>query len=283
MANARVEINQRINETDIYVFSRNSETGLFTYSRPLLIDEANPIAEAVNISIQKEYADAQGLRQGLSIDKKTGALYNMNTFKGILANRELARQSKNTLRFSTILEGLLMHNAKMLPSGELMDFGLALFSIGDPNKKLSESLVAEAQAKNYALPLLASFSALGLNNGGEEYGVTPTLVSGEGISSGADAATMLKERFSYVGKNGVQRLGRSDGDWFAYWYGVDDFLVLCRVGRVSGEASAKNLQDIIQTQIKCNFSRKRKELEQQLTEILNSENECIRSAEKILA
>lgn len=282
MINSCVEINERIKEAAIYIFNKNPETGLFTYSRPLSVEEAECVAEAANASIRKEYKDAEGLRKGLSVDGKKGVLYNMNTFKGILANRELMKQSNNALRFSTISEGFLLHDAKMLPSGELMDFGLAVYSIGKLNKKLSESLVAKAQSKNYALPLLASFVSLGLQDGGEEYGVTSTLVSDADLITGTDAVNLL-ERFANVGNSGVQRLGRYDGGWCADWDNLGSFYAGCRVGRVSGKASAKNLRTLIQAQIEQNFSEKRKKLEVKLQEISMSEKKCIDSAESTLS
>ncbi len=280
--NANVEINQRIEGTDLYIFSKNSQTGVFTYSRPLHIEESKLVAEVVNASIKDAYANAKGLRQGLTVDEKTAALYNMNTFKGILANRELMKQTRGTLWFPTVQEGLLLHDAKLLPLGELMDFGLAVYSIGNPNKKLSESLVAQARDKNYALPILASFKALDLQSGGEEYGVTPEIVSDAHLTIGADAVELFK-KFLNVGKSGVQRLyWNYVVDWVAGRDGLDDFYAYCRVGRVSGEANAKNLQALVQFQVEKNFSRRRRELEQQLQEVSVNENDCIKSAETIL-
>ncbi|MEK6848840.1 MAG: hypothetical protein AABX65_04375, partial [Nanoarchaeota archaeon] len=227
-------------------FSKNSKTGLFTYSRPFTLEESQEVAFAVNKAIKEKYENAHGLREGLSVDENTYALYNMNTFKGILGSQELTRQSSRALRFCTIEEGLLLHKAKMLPSGELMDFGLAVYTAGSPNEGIAKSLVQQAQEKGYALPVLASFPSLELQNTGEEYGITPRLVSGIGLLSGEDALCLLKDNDFCVVKSGVRGLYRlRNGSWGAFWYGLGGFDAGCRVGRVSGEASAKNLQDMV--------------------------------------
>jgi hypothetical protein len=48
---AKITINQRIGGTDLYIFNKDSETGLFTYSRPLSLDEAQAVAKSVNTQI----------------------------------------------------------------------------------------------------------------------------------------------------------------------------------------------------------------------------------------
>ncbi len=277
-------INGRIEETDFYVFSKNSETGLFTYSRLLNLEEANAVATAVNNTIKEKYGNARGLREGLSVDEKKASLYNMNTFKGILANRELMRQSKGTLRFCTIQEGLLLHKAKMLPLGELMDFGLAVYNSDLPNEGIAKSLVQQAQEKKYSLPILASFPSVDLEKGGEEYGVTPKLVSGIGLLSGKDALCLLKGNDFFVVKSGVQRLGRGRGcGWGACWGYLGSFGADCRVGRVSGEASAKNLQDMVDAQVKEYFEEQESNLRSKLQELKKKKRNVFASAESILS
>ena len=141
-------------------------------------------------------------------------------------------------------------------------------------------MVAETQGKKYSLPVLASFISLGLKNEGEEYGVIPTFVSDNGLISGGNARKIL-ERF-YVGESGVQRLYRRNGDWYAILDYLGNFYANCRVGRISGEASKKDLQALAQTQIEQNFSRKKAELEQQLQNLPTSEQACMESAQSIL-
>ncbi len=280
-------INERIEETDFYVFSKNTETGLLTYSKPFELEESQAVAKAVNKAIKEKYGNARGLREGLSVDEKKASLYNMNTFKGILGSQELARQSNGALRFCTIEEGLLLHKAKMLPSGELMDFGLAVYSLGSPNEGIAKSLVQQAQEKGYSLPILASFPSLELQNTGEEYGITPKLVSEVGLLSSEDASRLLKENNFNIGSSGVQRLGRGRGcGWGADWDFLDYFCGFgadCRVGRVSGEASAKNLQDMVDAQVKKDFDVKESDLQSKLRELKAEKRRVIISVEKILS
>lgn len=283
-------INQKIDGTNLYIFSKDAETGLFTYSRPLLIDESRQVAESVNRVIETDYRGVSGLRQGLKV-AENGSLYNMNTLKGILANRTLMEQTSGNVRFLTIQEGLLLHGAQLLPSGELTDFGIALYNDGCPDEEIAKSLNAEAKTRGYSLPVLASFRALGLKLGGQRYGVVPTFVSEEGVVTKKSAQDTLN-RFSYVGNSGVRRLVRDSTDiWFALWGDyLDHFDEYCRVGRVSAEGSAKNLKELVDSQIKERYTKSRTELESKISELTDQvtgitaqEQECIASAEKMIA
>ncbi len=274
-------INQRIEGTNLYVFSQDKKTGLVTYSRPLLVDEAQAVATAVNQRIKTEYENARGLGNGLQVTEN-GSLYNMSTLKGILANQELMQQSKNALWFPTIQEGRLLHNAKLLPSGELMDFGLALYSDASPDAEIATFLSATARKGNYTLPLLASFKALGLKLGGERYGVTPTLTSQDGLLTGADAQKML-EGFDYTAKTGVHGVDRSGGGCLvADWGGIlDSSGGGCRVGRVAAEGSERDVKALVQAQIKAQFTQQRTDLEAKLAELKAGEQATIASAETV--
>ena len=277
-----IKINERVSETDIYVFGKNPETGLFTYSRPIYTEEASVVAEAVNKAIKEDYNNARGFRGGLAVDTKTGALYNMNAFKGISANRKLMEQSKSSLWLPTIEEGFLLDDAKMLPLERLIDFGVAVFSADAPNKEMADVLVEEAKKRNYTLPVLASFKSLGLKDGGKEYGVMPEFVSESGLITGADAEKILM-RFYFL-NSGVRRLFHYRGGfWGAYWGGdLGSFGAGCRVERISGEASAKNLQGMINSQIEQNFTKQRRDLEEKLENVSAKEKEIVESAEAIL-
>ncbi|MDO8563928.1 MAG: hypothetical protein Q7R87_02880 [Nanoarchaeota archaeon] len=260
--------NQRIEGTSIYVFSKDNKSGLFTYSRPISLDEGK--VSSNNVS-------------GLNV-AENGVLYNMSTLRGIQANRKLMAQTKGNVWLPTINEGLLLNDSKLLPSGELMDFGIALYGAGNPDKEIAEKLMADAKQKGYQVPILASFKSIDLKSGGKRYGSTPIFVSQDGLITGEDAKETLK-RFSYVGDSGVRGLGRYGcGDWYADW---DDDLGNSsegyRVGRVSAVGSAQNLKELVEAQIKQNYSNARSELELKLQEINSQEKLCVESAEKILA
>ncbi|MEK6825463.1 MAG: hypothetical protein AABY00_01620 [Nanoarchaeota archaeon] len=248
MENTIKTINQRITNTDIFIFNYNPQTSLYTYSRPFTIEEATSLAVETNNIITSRYKDAKGLKGGITVNSDTAELTNMSTLKGIVANRVLmntAQKTENLKRFPTIEEGIELQKQGMLNTGVLIDFGLVLYSNTNPDQEIAGSLVTQAQEQNYALPVLASFTALDLQLGGKRYGVTPTFISSQGLLSGVEAQTFLEKHGFYQGKSGVLGLGRGrDGDWHAGWGG--GFVSSdgdCRVGRVSAEGSAKKLEE----------------------------------------
>ncbi|MBU0977826.1 MAG: hypothetical protein KKD18_05400 [Nanoarchaeota archaeon] len=262
-------INQRIANTNLYVFSRDPAAGLFTYSRPITPDEGRDVAGQITIN------------GGLGATNE-GVLYNMSTLKGIVANRALMKQTGGKVWFPTISEGLSLHDAGLLPKGELMDFGIVVYNGGNPDKEIAQALTETARQKGYALPILASFTSLDLNIGGERYGFTPVIVSEDGLITGTDATDTLK-RF-ITGDSGVRRLCRGRlGDWDAGWYvDLDGFGEYCRVGRVSAVGSEKNLRELVSSQIEQNYNAQRRKLEQQMQSLREQERECVASAEKVL-
>lgn len=259
--------NQIIEGTNLYIFSKNAKTGDFTYSRPINAEEAKEVADKT---------------PGLKV-AQDGSLTYMNTLRGIKANRELTRQTSGNVWLPTIQEGFLLHDAKLLPSGEVMDFGIALYNAENPDKQIAEKLMADAKKNGYEVPILASFKQLDLENGGDRYGVTPVFVSKEGLITGKDAVKLLG-RFTYRGNSGVHRLYRYNGNWDADWdvnlgYTNGD----CRVGRVSAVGSAKNLRELAESQIKQNYTDARSKLEDEIREINTQENASIASADRLLA
>ncbi len=263
-------INQRIANTNLYIFSRDSDSGLFAYSRPISEDEGNYVAGQVTIN------------EGLGV-AENGALYNISALKGIDANKKLMKQTDGKVWFPTISEGLLLHDAGLLPLGKIMDFGIALFNSKNPDKEIAQALAKTARERGYDLPILASFKSLELEVGGKKYGYMPIIVSEDGLIKGKNVEDTLK-RFSYVGNSGVRRLYRSGlGYWLAYWDDpLGDFSGGCRVGRVSAVGSEKNLNELVSLQIAQNYDVQRKKFEEQILSLNEQERECIASAERIL-
>lgn len=263
-------INQRIANTDLYVFSRDPASGLFTYSRPITADEGRTVADQVKIN------------GGLGVTNE-GVLYNMSTLKGIVANREIMKQTQGQVWFPTIAEGLALHDAGLLPYGELMDFGIAVYNDKNPDKEIAQALTETAKERGYALPILAPLKALDLKEGGKRYGFTPVIVSEDGLITGANATDTLK-RF-IAGDSGVRGLGRNRyGSWDALWDdSLDLFSEHCRVGRVSAVGSEKNLRELVSSQIEQSYNAQRRNLAQQMQSLDEQERECVASAEKILS
>lgn len=269
-------INQRIANTELYVFSKDPATGLFTYSRLMTPEEGKEVARQVTIN------------RGLGVTD-AGVLYNMSTLKGIAANRALIKQTDGEVWLPTISEGLLLHDAGLLPAEELMDFGVAVFDARNPDQEIAQALTATAEQRGHVLPVLASFKALDFSNGGKRYGFTPVIVSGDGLITGADATKTL-ERF-VAGDSGVRGLFRlRGGDWDALWNDdLDYFGEYCRVGIVSAVGSAQNLKELVSSQIEQRYNNQRAgyktqidELQVKLQGLEEQERECVSSAEIIL-
>jgi len=243
--------NKRIEGTNLYIFSNNTKTGDFTYSRPIAMDEARMVADKVS---------------GLKV-AKNGSLTYMNTLRGIRANRELMNQTQGKVWLPTIQEGFALHDAKLLPSGQLMDFGIALYNGENPDKQIAGKLMADAKKADYAVPIMASFKSLNLEQGGKRYEVTPIFVSKEGLISGTDAVKIL-ERFAGKGNSGVRRLLRHLGSWDAYW---DDLLDVaydnCRVGRVSVVGTAKNLIELAENEVRAKYASNNKVTKKEITSL----------------
>lgn len=193
--------NQRIAGTDIYIFSKDTQTGKLTYARPFTEAEARAVATATNECTLKKYTDIKGLQYDLGIDPENNALTNVSVLSGILANRELIRLSHNASRFPTLQEGFLLNQADLLPSDKNQLLGIVVY---DANKKYianAHTLGKEAKQKGYAFPLIASFKSLDLRTikDGE---VTPTIMSPEGIFCGVNSQALLN-KCRYIGERGA--------------------------------------------------------------------------------
>ena len=235
-------INKRIANTDIFIFNYNPENGIYTYSKPFTKTEAQMMADETNRTINSQYGDAKGLRRGLRAIG--GGLANMSTLKGIVANNVLMQMSHGQRWLPTIAEGFVLDKAGMLPSNVLIDFGIALYDGGTPDKDIAQSMMVVADERKYTTPVLASFASLGLAQGGKRYEVTPQLASAKGLITGQDAVRIL-EKFAYKGNSGVRGLGRDGcGAWDAYWTSnLGNFDKGCLVDRYSAEGDEKKLRE----------------------------------------
>ena len=238
------KINQWVKNTEILVFGYNPKTQLFTYSRPFTVDEAESLANETNRTINSQYKDAKGLTGGLQTIGTE--LINISTLKGIIVNRVLMQRTQNQQWLPTIEEGIELQKQGMLPSKVRIDFGLVLYDEQFPDQEIAKSLMMTATEKGYVTPVLASFNSLDLDLGGKAYGVTPKIVSADGLIFGDEARMLLGENSFHKENSGVRRLGRScsGGYWDADWDDdLGDFSVDCRVGRISTEGSAQKLEE----------------------------------------
>ena len=215
-------INQRIEGTDIYVFSRGDEES-YTFFRPFELDEAKQLADATNRLIA-DY-DVKGLNgRGLEVDEGRTEIFNISTLRGILANRTLMQQTDGQSWFPTIGEGVKLQRAGLYRDGILIDHGLALYSEENPDSEVAQALAEDARRLGIeVMPVFASFKSLDLGQGGKRYGVIPQMVSADGLDSGEEAKKLAEENRYILGNSGVRRLDRGSDGWDADWDGLGSF------------------------------------------------------------
>ncbi|MBM3232732.1 hypothetical protein FJZ18_01030 [Candidatus Pacearchaeota archaeon] len=258
-------INQIITNTDIFVFSYNPQTKLYTYSRPFTLQEATLLATDTNTFIKNNYASAKGLQGSLDVDPVTAEIYNISTLKGILVNQVLTDKTKETnnpQRLPTIQEGIQHYNAGLLNANALckdilVDHGIAVYSDDNPDQEVAQALIEtsrtavlnSAEQEINVLPLVASFSSLGLRPGGKCYGVLPVIVSSKGLIYGEKAQDFLNDNNFIQDINGVHGVVWDYYDsWCASWDdNLNIFYSNCRLGRLIAEGSAEILEDEIRS------------------------------------
>ncbi len=174
-------------------------------------------------------------------------LSNMCTLTGISLNKVLMKKTNNQQWLPTIKEGIQLQRRGMLASGGLTDFGLALYDGQDDgqslDKEIAQALSATAAEKGYIAPVLASFKSLDLVNGGERYGITPQIVSTDGLIFGYEAKELLDKNSFRKKNSGACRLFLDMYDkWGADWDGGLGFLG-SRAGRLSAVGDAQKMQE----------------------------------------
>jgi len=154
------------------------------------------------------------------------------------------------LGLPSLLEGKHLDGKKALSNGVYREYGLQIASKGGPNAEIGKYLIAEAEKREWNLPLVVpSYSPLGHRKGKDGFEIY-FLGDKEGVDlesevkHGEEAREFLGAQFNpdWIGKNGVLGLGRY---WFGYWiaiWGDRNSYDVGRVDFVSGEASAENLK-----------------------------------------
>ena len=269
-------INKRIQNTPLYVFSQDSKTSLYTYARPITKEEAQAVASAVNSRVKSEYPNASYFNR-LKV-AKGGVLYNLGTFKGVLANQELMRQSQGTTWIPTIGEGYLLHRARLLDREEFMHFGIAVLSFDNSDPKVTRALITQARKKGYELPLFLSFKSLDLQINEDVVGSTPLLASTEGLLSGEKAERFLN-KFRVKPKSGSVKVGSSwGGEWNASC--GDHFHYDNESNKMRFITTTGSMNEVLAL-VKKNLSIKRAELEAKILEVDTRELKTTRSVESI--
>ncbi|MEK6889308.1 MAG: hypothetical protein AABW80_04345 [Nanoarchaeota archaeon] len=193
----------------------------------------------------------------------------------------------SSLELNVLRQGVLRQSGLYIPSiAELKyleslglatnsfyrEAGLQIASEDDPNADLNKDLVAEATRRGWELPLVVpSYNPLGHRNGEngfEIYFLEDADLERE-VLHGEEAREFLQANFNpaWIAEKGVHRLNRDDfGVWVVGWFsrssGSDG-----RVDFVSGEASAKSLQDVKDKELKEKYDSQRAELQAKIGDL----------------
>jgi len=156
---------------------------------------------------------------------------------GILINNVL---NENNLWLPTITEAKQLDSSESLSSDVYRDFGIAVYSEGDPNPKIAKRLIQQANKTGLELPILAPFKALSLEEKTAKIGFSEDT---QEIITGEQAKQYLNKEFNYQGNSGACGLSRSrGGDWDADWGRLDDSYEDGRVDFVCGKAIRADLE-----------------------------------------
>lgn len=262
----KIPINQRIANTDLFVFSKDSETGLYTYSRSFLDKrEVEDLVIEANYKIDTEYGKADCFRfGGLRVDLNKNDIYGLCIFRGIVVNDMLMKLSGGNSRLPTIKEGDLMHRARMYVGDMCVVFGIKIQE--GANVKEVRKLDASLKRNNIPYPVLVSFSSLGLKKGGPRYGhgVVPFLTSTEGILSGK-AAERILEGFSFPASNNYLGINIGNRDtWQDTALNESCTATNMRITRITTIGTRGDLKKIAEEQIEGRFSLPNRDLRERI-------------------
>ena len=205
----------------------------------------------------KEENKVDGSKRFWKYDPKKGLITGSSTILTLRLDEELRTDG---LWIPTAEEAMFLDKNKKLPNNVYRDYGIVVFNDDNPNKDVAKRLIKEANKRVYQLPILVPFKALKLIKTGTQISFNKDT---EAIISGEEAKQYLENEFDYKGESGACRLGRSGiGNWYADWNRLDISNGGGRVDFVCGEATAKNLETAVLSNIN--------ELAQKEVEVLNA-------------
>ena len=214
----------------------------FTFTRPLRGEEARAVYGKVKRIVETDYKDIPIFDAYFRFNEETEEINGSNIPYAIIVNQVLEEEG---LRLPTILEVIAMDAKGLLSNGVYRDYGLAVYSEGEPNEKVAERMIAEAR-KKWNLPILTSIKDLQMERGDKVMGVNITYKKDSEVLTDDKAEQYLKENFNFSGSSGACRVGRDwSGDWDAGWDWFDYSSSGGRVDWMCGEAATKNLEDSV--------------------------------------
>lgn len=217
----------------------------YVFAKPFKGDEAKAVYEEVKGRIERDFRNAPMFKQHFQFNEQTEEINGLNTYFGILIDNVL---SQTGLWIPTIQEAKQLDASGRLSNSVYRDFGIAVYSEAQPNQEVAKRLIHEAERRGWELPVLAPFKALDLIKTGVKISFKK---DAEGVIYGEEARQDLDKEFENRGSWGACRLGCSgSGSWVAGWDGLGDSVAGGRVDFVCGEATAKNLEASVLTNIR---------------------------------
>ncbi len=284
-------INQRIGETELYVFSKDVSTGLFRYARPMFKEEAEPYrGKFIHPDIASMYARA-----------KNGYLVGASVRSMSLANRGLMKKYSGRAWIPTIEEGIQLQKEKLLLPDVLTDLGVVVYAQESSEDKrpyekdLEKHLMADIKRKGYEFPVLASYKAIEFKEQPRGHSL-PEIVSTESLFTGKDAERMLNE-FLHRGYRGAQRVyfsrksgvvAGNDGPWslsiktshrITCLNDEDEDFVAEYITRLG---DGDELRADIEIEIEQRFSSEKRKHQEKVSSFQEQERQAADSADKVL-
>ena len=258
---------------DIVKLGKGTKEGTFRYAEPFSGKDAQELVREAKGRIVSVFNNAQGLQGHLEYNPESEMIEGSSTNLGILLNSILAEKGKG---LPTIREGIDLDKAGRLSNGVYRDWGVAVYSEGNPNANVAKVLME----RGYQLPFLASFNDLRLRNANNAQGLEIFFVDEpKELIQGEEAEAFLRENNFYTNKTGARGVDR---DWSgirgADWNNFDDSNSDGRVDFVCAEGAREKLQARLNDQIDKEFNQKEATLKEQFAQLETDKTNAISSS-----
>lgn len=203
-------------EGDKYLFAEDK----YVFASPFKGDIAKSYFEKT-VSNEQEWS-VNGFKRHWKYDSEKGLIIGSSTF---LALRLDGQVRPDGLWIPIPQEARILDEKKKLSNGYYRDFGIVVYSQGNPNERVAKGIIERTKAE---LPLVVPFKALnpGLSSR-FPYGIAISLTENPlGILSGKEARQYLHDLKykGYRGSSDTCGLDRDgNGIWYANWSGLGGF------------------------------------------------------------
>jgi len=181
--------------------------------------------------------DLDGFNRHWKYNPKTGLIEGSST---LLTLRLSTKTRLDGIEVPTLEEGMLLDKKGKLTNGAYRDFGVVVYSNGEPNQKVAEEIISQTKRE---LPLVISFGALDYRVDADFPNAIAVFLAEnqDEVRSGKKAEEILSK--GYKESSGVCRVFRyGDGVWGANWGGLDYSNDYGQVDWMCGEAMRADLK-----------------------------------------